>query len=98
MQQLTCFAGDCIIYAAALEAPSGDGFLAAALVVTHQQTSRVEIFRDEQLEDGRVWHDSVEAVRFAARVGTAAAGLYAERVLVPAQNRFVHRISTREPG
>jgi hypothetical protein len=33
MQQVKQYLGNCIIYAAALEAPAGDGFVAAALVL-----------------------------------------------------------------
>lgn len=93
MQQVKQYVGDCIIYAAALEAPSGDGFVAAALVVAQDQPSEVEVFRDDRLEDGQVWGDPVEAVRFATRVGTAAASLYAARVIEPVRNRWVHRVS-----
>ncbi|TDM05084.1 MAG: hypothetical protein C4K60_20015 [Ideonella sp. MAG2] len=93
MQQVKQFAGDCVIYAAALEAPSGNGFVAAALVVAQDQPSAVEVFRDDSLEDGQVWPDPMEAVRFAARVGNAAASLYAARVIGPVQSRWVHQVS-----
>ena len=91
MQQVKQFTGDCIIYAAALEAPSGEGFVAAALVVAQDRPSVIEVFRDDRLEDGLVWRDAIEAVRFAARVGNAAASLYAARVIGLEPNREVNR-------
>lgn len=94
MQQVKQYVGDCIIYAAALEAPTGDGFVAAALVLAHDQPFAVEVFRDDRLEDGQIWRDPGEAVRFAARVGTAAADLYAAHVIEPVRHP---RVGCRRP-
>lgn len=93
MQQVKQYLGNCVIYAAALEAPSGDGFVAAALVLAQGQSSAMEVFRDNLLEDGQVWPDPMEAVKFATRVGNAAAGLYEARIIAPEQNQWVHRMS-----
>lgn len=93
MQQVKQYLGDCVIYAAALEAPSGDGFVAAAVVLTQDQPSAVEVFRDDRLEDGQVWRDPNEAVAFATRVGKAAANLYEARIIAPVRNHWVHCIS-----
>lgn len=60
-------------YAAAIPASSG-GFYAAVVVRTTAQPNcnRLELFRDERLEDGFVWSNPEEAIEFALAVGDAA--------------------------
>ncbi len=66
------------IYAAALVAedwsPAGQRFHAAVVVVRSipGSTDREEVFRDERLDDGRMWADPEHALQFALEVGDAA--------------------------
>jgi len=68
------------IYAAAIAVEQGagreelDGFYAAVVVVrlSEGDSAREEVFRDEQLDDGKVWTDLEQALQFALEVGEAA--------------------------
>lgn len=68
------------IYAAAIAVERGagqselDGFYAGVVVVRRAAGNdiREEVFRDEQLDDGRVWADPEQALQFALEVGKAA--------------------------
>lgn len=68
------------IYAAAIAVERGagreelDGFYAGVVVVRLPAGSdaRAEVFRDEQLDDGRVWADPELSLQFALEVGEAA--------------------------
>ena len=65
--------GDHQIYAAATETPVG-GFFAGCVVMRRAPAplTPLEVFRDERLEDGRVWVDPAQALAFAIQVGAAA--------------------------
>jgi hypothetical protein len=65
--------GDHHIYAAASETPVG-GFFAGCVVMRRAPAPLTpsEVFRDERLEDGRVWIDPAQALAFALEVGVAA--------------------------
>lgn len=69
------------VFAAALPEAAGPGFKAAAVVVALGQHGLpvAVVFRDDALDDGRLWADPGTAVRFALEVGQAAA--YNQRVL-----------------
>jgi hypothetical protein len=66
------------IYAAAIAAedscPSARGFHAAVVVVrlTLGNPASEEVFRDECLEDGKIWTEPGPALQFALEVGEAA--------------------------
>ncbi len=68
------------IYAAAIAVERGesqgerDRSYAGVVVVRMPAGSdvREEVFRDEQLDDGRVWADPEQALQFALEVGEAA--------------------------
>ena len=66
------------IYAAAIAVdgplPASEAFHAAVVVVRVIAGScgREEVFRDECLEDGKVWPDPDQALRFALAVGEEA--------------------------
>ena len=77
----------CRIYAAALPAPGSLGFYAAVVVKTERavQGKRLEVFRDERLNDGRVWMSPEGALEFALEVGQAAVS--AQRVLTLSMGR-----------
>lgn len=77
MQQVKRYLGDRFIYAATLEAPSGESFVAAALVLARDFPSTVEVFWD-----GRVWRNPNEAVTYATRVSQAATSLNEARIIV----------------
>lgn len=59
--------GDYRIYAGALEAPRGQGFIAAVVVnrVHGAGMAPREAFRDEALACGHCWASSGEALRYA---------------------------------
>jgi hypothetical protein len=62
-----CHEGDYRIYVGALEAPRGDGFI-AALVVSRErnvQGTRREAFRDDSLACGYRWRSADEAIHYA---------------------------------
>lgn len=62
-----CHEGDYRIYVGALEAPRGDGFI-AALVVSRErnvQGPRREAFRDDSLACGYRWRSAEEAIHYA---------------------------------
>jgi len=62
------------VFAAAVQCESGDGYRSAAVVLrlgSHGLPVAV-VFRDDSLEDGRLWTDAGAAVRFGLRVGEAA--------------------------
>jgi hypothetical protein len=69
-------------YAAALQVPSSLGFNAGVVVKTERaiEGRRVEVFRDERLDDGRVWMDPERAFSCALDVGQAAVSV--QRALV----------------
>ncbi len=72
--------GDFRMHAAAPEAPGGGHY--AAVVVrdrSGQEAVGHEVFRDESLEDGKVWANADDAVAFALSVGIAA--IQAQRVM-----------------
>jgi hypothetical protein len=59
--------GDFRIYAGAVEAPKGDGYI-AALVVNHVHAAgkgQREAFRDDSLACGHRWSCADEALRYA---------------------------------
>ncbi len=63
------------VLSAAFEDEPGGGFKAAAVVVAlgvHGLPVEV-VFRDDALDDGRLWSDAGTAVRFGLEVGQAAA-------------------------
>lgn len=66
------------IYAAAIAredcSRADHGFHAAVVVIRHGtgSTAREVVFRDEQLEDGKLWEDPEQALQFALEVGEAA--------------------------
>ncbi len=62
-----CVEGEYRIFVGALEAPRGDGFI-AALIVNRLRSPRgtsVEAFRDESLACGYRWATSDEALAYA---------------------------------
>ena len=77
----------CRIYAAALPAPGSLGFHAAVVVRTERavRSQRLEVFRDERLNDGRVWMSPEGALEFALEAGQAAVS--AQRVLTLSTGR-----------
>ncbi len=66
-----CHEGDYRIFVGALEAPRGDGYIAALIVnrVRHaegaQQGSQREAFRDDSLACGYRWRSAEEALHYA---------------------------------
>ncbi len=70
------------IYAAALQVPRSLGFNAGVVVKAEPAVEgrRAEVFRDERLDDGRVWMDPDCALSYALDVGQAAVS--AQRALV----------------
>jgi len=74
MHLAKCAFEACRIYAAALPAPGSLGFHAAVVVKTERAIcgQRMEVFRDECLDDGRVWMCPEGALAFALEVGQAA--------------------------
>ncbi len=59
--------GDYRIYAGALEAPGGQGYIAAVVVSRVRGTASVprEAFRDDALACGHRWGSSAEALSYA---------------------------------
>ena len=59
--------GDYRIYAGALEAPRGDGYVAAVVVSRLQGAARAprEAYRDIGMSGGHVWHSSTDALAYA---------------------------------
>lgn len=62
--------GDYRIFVGALEAPRGDGYIAAVVVnrvrnVSTQQSSQREAFRDDSLACGYRWRSADEAINYA---------------------------------
>lgn len=70
--------GHCVVYAVALDATAAHGYHAAVVVTCKHDTSgeRDEVFRDERLDDGKVWESPNEAISFALEVGEAAASTH----------------------
>jgi hypothetical protein len=63
------------VFASAMPAKKSEGFLAAAVVLrigSHGLPVEV-VFRDDELDDGRIWQEPGAAVRFGLEVGEAAA-------------------------
>lgn len=61
-----CIDGDYRIYAGALEAPRGQGYIAAVVVNrVRGETAPREAFRDESLAGGHRWPSAGEALRYA---------------------------------
>ena len=63
--------GDYRIYAGALEAPQGDGYIAAVVVNRMRGIAMTprEAFRDESLACGHRWPTAEEALRYAVSKG-----------------------------
>ena len=59
--------GDYRIFVGALEAPRGDGYIAALVVnrVNHGEGPRSEAFRDDSLACGYRWRSPDEAMNYA---------------------------------
>ena len=79
MNLAECTFEGCRIYAAAKDIPGSSGFHAAVVVMDgwRQSVARSELFRDECLQDGRVWLDPQGALAFALEAGQAV--IYAQR-------------------
>lgn len=62
-----CHEGDYRIYVGALEAPRGDGYIAALIVnrVRCAPGTHREAFRDESLACGYRWRSADEAIHYA---------------------------------
>ena len=69
MQFEECIEGPYRIYAGALEAPSGDGYIAALVVkrVDERSPRGLEAFRDESLACGYRWETARDALFYAMR-------------------------------
>lgn len=67
--------GEFRVFASAFPDADWPGFKAAAVVLALGKSGLpIEVvFRDDALEDGRLWADAGAAVRFALEVGQAAA-------------------------
>lgn len=65
-------------YAAALEAGATSGYYAAVVVNMSQGVGlpRLEVFRDEQLDDSKVWSCPRQALAYALDMGEAAANAH----------------------
>jgi hypothetical protein len=63
--------GDYRIYVGALEAPRGEGYIAALVVnrVRGGEGKRREAFRDDSLACGYRWRSADEAIHYAANRG-----------------------------
>ena len=59
--------GDYRIFVGAVEAPRGDGYIAALVVsrVRHAKPGQREAFRDDSLACGYRWHSADEAIHYA---------------------------------
>jgi hypothetical protein len=66
--------GDYCIYTGAVEALSGDGFMAAVVVQRDMPGRRPpqEVFRDERMSGGHRWPSAREALNFAMHRGLEA--------------------------
>lgn len=66
--------GDCRIYAGALEAPQGDGYIAAVIIRREgiRGSAPREIMRDENLACGHRWPSPDAALAYAIDKGTDA--------------------------
>lgn len=62
--------GDYRIYAGALEAPGGDGYVAAMVVQRIDGVPR-EVYRDERVAGGHRWPSADAAIAYAMRLGGA---------------------------
>lgn len=72
--------GDFRVYAAALEGPDGGHYSAVVVRDCRERgATDQEVFRDESLEDGKVWQSAGDALVFALAVGVAA--IHAQRVM-----------------
>jgi hypothetical protein len=82
MNLAECTFEGCRIYAAAKDIPGSSGFHAAVVVMDgwRQGVARSELFRDECLQDGRVWLDPQGALAFALEAGQSA--ILAQRALL----------------
>ena len=67
MQFNECHEGDYRIFVGALEAPRGDGYIAALIVnrVRGGQGKHPEAFRDDSLACGYRWRSAEEALHYA---------------------------------
>ena len=67
MQFNECHDGDYRIYVGALDAPRGEGFIAALIVnrVRGEPAARREAFRDDSLACGYRWKSAEEAIAYA---------------------------------
>ena len=67
MQFNECHEGDYRIFVGALEAPRGDGYIAALIVnrVRGNQGKHPEAFRDDSLACGYRWRSADEALHYA---------------------------------
>lgn len=66
--------GDCRIYAGALEAPQGDGYIAAVIIRREGigGSAPREIMRNESLASGHRWPSPDSALAYAIDKGTEA--------------------------
>jgi hypothetical protein len=66
--------GDYCVYTGAVEALSGDGFMAAVVVQRDMPGNRPpqEVFRDERMSGGHRWPSDREALNFAMQRGLDA--------------------------
>ena len=87
----------CRIYAAALPAHGSLGFHAAVVVRTERAVrgQRLKVFRDERLNDGRVWISPEGALAFALEAGQAAVS--AQMVLTTSTGRSLNDGSVGRP-
>ena len=67
MQFNECHEGDYRVYVGALEAPRGDGYIAALIVnrVRGVSSPQREAFRDDSLACGYRWRSADEAIHYA---------------------------------
>ena len=67
MQFDECVMGDYRIYAGALEAPKGDGYIATMIVqrIHGVQGAPREVLRDEGLAGGHRWESASDALAYA---------------------------------
>jgi hypothetical protein len=73
MHVAECAVGQFRVYAAAIQVPSGSGYHAGVVVRDFGADGKGRYaFRDEELEEAKVWVDPEEALEVALRVGRAA--------------------------
>lgn len=67
MQFNECHEGDYRIFVGAVEAPRGDGYIAALIVnrVRGAESGQREAFRDDSLACGYRWRSADEAIHYA---------------------------------